>query len=319
MTLDSFSKDDINYIINEVTERVYKSLSSGDEFKTGISLPINPEESSKNVAENIPSPLQSCLQCTQDKESCSGCGECIAKKPDEIRQIISFGAARISGQLRDKIAPKDLSPYIDHTLLRANASEEEIIKLCDEAKRYGFASVCINPSYVELSAKLLKGTSVKVCTVIGFPLGATTTEAKKYETIDAIKKGANEIDMVINIGKLKSGDLKYVYDDIKSVVDAAKGKTVKVILEMAMLTDEEKVKGSYLAKSAGAHFVKTSTGFGPGGATARDVAIMRKTVGPEMGIKAAGGIKDYDTAVQMIKSGATRIGASASVSIVGSK
>jgi len=314
MSLDSFSKEDITYIINEVTERVYKSLSAGAESKKDASTSIPLEDLSEGGKE--PS-LQSSSVCAGEKGSCTGCGECVTRRPDEIRQIISFGASRISGQLRDKIAPKDVAPYIDHTLLRANASEEEIIRLCDEAKRYRFASVCINPSYVELCAKLLKGSDVKVCTVIGFPLGAMTTEAKKYETIDAIKKGADEIDMVINIGKLKSGDLKYVYDDIKAVVDASKGKIVKVILETAMLTDEEKVKGSYLTKSAGAHFVKTSTGFGPGGATARDVAIMRKTVGPEMGIKAAGGIRDYETAVEMIKSGATRIGASASVNIVG--
>ena len=208
---------------------------------------------------------------------------------------------------------------IDYTLLEESATNEDIIELCKKANALGVKSVCILPKMVTLAAHELADSKVLVCTVIDFPKGTGTAIAKLNECEHAISDGADEIDMVINIGKLKSGDLKYVYDDIKSVVDAAKGKTVKVILEMAMLTDEEKVKGSYLAKSAGAHFVKTSTGFGPGGATARDVAIMRKTVGPEMGIKAAGGIKDYDTAVQMIKSGATRIGASASVSIVGSK
>ncbi|AZR74791.1 deoxyribose-phosphate aldolase [Anoxybacter fermentans] len=206
---------------------------------------------------------------------------------------------------------------IDHTLLKPNATEDDIRKLCEEAKKYGFASVCVNPAYVALASKLLRGTGVKVCTVVGFPLGATTTTTKVIETRDAIANGATEIDMVINVGALKSGNNALVKRDIEEVVEAARGRAiVKVILETSLLTDEEKVRACLLSKYAGAHFVKTATGFGPGGATVEDVALMRKTVGNEMGVKASGGIRDLKTARAMIDAGATRIGASASVAIV---
>ena len=212
---------------------------------------------------------------------------------------------------------KNLSRYIDHTLLKADATENEVIKLCNEAKEYDFFSVCINPGFVELAAKELRESNVAVCTVIGFPLGASTPETKAFETRDAIQKGAAEVDMVINISKLKDKKDEEVLKDIKAVVDAADKKAlVKVIIETCLLTDEEKERACNLAKDAGADFVKTSTGFSTGGATKEDIALMRKTVGTEMGVKASGGVRTYEDAVTMIESGATRIGASASIAIV---
>ncbi|MFA5779430.1 MAG: deoxyribose-phosphate aldolase [Elusimicrobiota bacterium] len=205
---------------------------------------------------------------------------------------------------------------IDHTLLKANATQEEVGKLCEEARKYGFASVCINPGYVSLASKLLAGSSVKVCTVIGFPLGATTPTVKSIEARDAIANGADEIDMVINVGALKSGNYQLVLDDIKAVREATRGKVLKVILETSYLTSEEKIKACQLSKDAGADFVKTSTGFGPSGATVEDIQLMRATVGPLMGIKASGGIRTQDDARKMVEAGATRVGASASVAIV---
>lgn len=211
---------------------------------------------------------------------------------------------------------KDLAKMIDHTILKADATEKEVEKLCSEALEYNFASVCINPSMVEKAANMLKGSDVKVCTVIGFPLGATTTEVKAFETEDVIKKGATEVDMVINIGKLKEGNLEYVKKDIEAVVNAAKGKALtKVIIETCLLTDEEKVTACKLSKEAGADFVKTSTGFSTGGATASDIKLMRETVGPELGVKASGGVRSLEDAMAMIENGATRIGASASIAI----
>ncbi|PIS47843.1 MAG: deoxyribose-phosphate aldolase [Elusimicrobia bacterium CG08_land_8_20_14_0_20_51_18] len=208
---------------------------------------------------------------------------------------------------------------IDHTLLKANATQEEIGKLCQEARQYCFASVCVNPAYVALSARLLKGSPVKVCTVIGFPLGSTTPTIKAIEARDAMANGADEIDMVINIGALKSGNDHLVLEDIKAVREATRGKVLKVIIETAYLTKEEKIRACRLSKEANADFVKTSTGFGPTGATADDIRLMRETVGPAMGVKASGGIKDTKTAEEMIKAGATRLGTSASIAIVTGK
>ncbi|HSG15436.1 MAG TPA: deoxyribose-phosphate aldolase [Anaerolineae bacterium] len=212
----------------------------------------------------------------------------------------------------------DVAPLIDHTLLKADASQDQIAQLCYEARTYQFASVCVNPAHVKLAAQLLKDSGVPVCTVVGFPLGATPATVKGFETQQAVREGAREIDMVINIGALKSEDYKTVYEDIATVVRAAHAGNalVKVIIEAALLSDEEKVIASQLSKAAGADFVKTSTGFGPGGATVADVALMRRVVGPDIGIKAAGGVKDYADAQAMIAAGATRIGASAGVRIV---
>ncbi|MBZ2151453.1 deoxyribose-phosphate aldolase [Streptococcus cristatus] len=209
-----------------------------------------------------------------------------------------------------------LNKYIDHTLLKPDASQEQIKTLIEEAKKYDFASVCVNPTWVNFAAQALKATDVKVCTVIGFPLGANTPELKAFETSDAIQNGANEIDMVINIGALKSRNFDLVERDIRAVVEAAKGTLVKVIIETCLLTDDEKVKACQIAQKAGADFVKTSTGFSTGGATVADVALMRKTVGPDMGVKASGGARSYEDALAFIKAGATRIGASSSVAIM---
>ena len=209
-----------------------------------------------------------------------------------------------------------LNKYIDHTLLKPDASQEQIETLIEEAKKYDFASVCVNPTWVSFAAQALKTTDVKVCTVIGFPLGANTPELKAFETSDAIRNGANEIDMVINIGALKSQNFDLVEKDIRAVVEAAKGTLVKVIIETCLLTDDEKVKACQIAQKAGADFVKTSTGFSTGGATVRDVALMRKTVGPDMGVKASGGARSYEDALAFIEAGATRIGASSGVAIM---
>lgn len=211
----------------------------------------------------------------------------------------------------------NIASYIDHTLLKPEATKEQIVKLCQEAAEYKFASVCVNPAWVAVSAKELENSPVKVCTVIGFPLGASTSETKAFETTDAIAKGAEEIDMVINIGALKSGDAELVKNDIKAVVDAASGKAiVKVIIETCLLTDEEKALASSLSKEAGADFVKTSTGFSTGGATIEDVKLMRETVGPDLGVKASGGVRSLEDLQAMIDAGATRIGASSGVQIM---
>ncbi|MGH2593612.1 MAG: deoxyribose-phosphate aldolase [Anaerolineae bacterium] len=207
---------------------------------------------------------------------------------------------------------------IDHTLLKPDANEAQIAQLCHEARTYNFAAVCVNPTHVQLCAQLLKGSAVRVCTVVGFPLGATPPEVKAYETQQALDDGATEIDMVINIGALKSKDYALVARDIATVVAIARvgGAIVKVIIEAALLTDEEKVIASKLSQEAGADFVKTSTGFASGGATVHDVALIRRAIGSEMGVKAAGGIKTYADAQKMIEAGATRVGASASVKIM---
>lgn len=209
-----------------------------------------------------------------------------------------------------------LNKYIDHTLLKPEATKDQILTILGEAKEYDFASVCVNPTWVALSAQELKGTDVKVCTVIGFPLGASTSAVKAFETKEAIINGADEIDMVINVGALKSGDYDTVLKDIQAVVEASGDKLVKVIIETCLLTDEEKVRACQLSQEAGADFVKTSTGFSTGGATVEDVALMRKTVGPDMGVKASGGARSYGDAKAFIAAGATRIGASSGVAIM---
>ena len=211
---------------------------------------------------------------------------------------------------------QNYAAMIDHTLLKADATRDQITKLCEEAKQYGFASVCVNPTWVKYAAELLEGAESVVCTVIGFPLGANTPAVKAFETKDAIANGAGEIDMVINIGAMKNGEYDLVREDIKAVVDAANGTLVKVIIETCLLTDEEKVKACELAVLAGADFVKTSTGFSTGGATAEDIALMRKTVGPDIGVKASGGVRSLEDMKLMVENGATRIGASSGVAIM---
>ena len=256
-----------------------------------------------------------CSEGSQCRPGCQNCNPLNTMTPQELRQS---GADRVSiCHPTEKCST--VAGMIDHTLLKAAATQEEIGKLCSEASKYCFASVCVNPSYVALCAKLLKGSGVKVCTVIGFPLGSTTPTVKAIEARDAIANGADEIDMVINVGALKSGNDTLALDDICAVRDATRGKILKVILETSYLTKEEKVRACLLSKRAGADFVKTSTGFGPGGATVEDVALMRATVGAEMGVKASGGIKDTATAQAMLQAGATRLGTSASISIVTGK
>lgn len=256
--------------------------------------------------------------CTTN--TCAGWERNIVDQPEAVKKIIDNGAERIAAGLGygHEISQLGLARMIDHTLLKADATVEDIKKLCSEAREYHFASVCINPSFVPLCRDELRGTDTKVCTVIGFPLGATSTEAKRAEAKHALNSGAQEIDMVINIGRLKSADYDYVFNDINQVVLAAKAKNAvcKVIIETALLTDEEKVKACILSKKAKADFVKTSTGFSTGGATASDVALMKYVVGSAVGVKASGGIHSQQEAEDMIASGADRIGASASIKIV---
>jgi deoxyribose-phosphate aldolase len=252
-------------------------------------------------------------------ESCNCTdGRCVRECADRVKQVVANGAGRITSGLG--YIPRDLgvARLIDHTLLKPDASAAEIAQLCREAREYHFASVCVNSAYVPLCADLLKGSDVAVCTVVGFPLGASPPEVKAYEAQLAIQNGASEIDMVMNIGALKSRDLKALYNDIATVVKSSHAHNVicKVILETSKLTDEEKVIASQISKMAGADFVKTSTGFGGGGATAGDVALMRKVVGPDIGVKASGGVRNLQDAQAMVKAGATRIGASAGVAIV---
>ena len=240
-----------------------------------------------------------------------------AKSPEETRTLHEAGAARVAATMGYCPAPDGLASLIDHTLLKPDATREEIERLCREALQFCFASVCVNPNWVPLCASVLRGSGVKVCTVIGFPFGAHLPDVKAYEARRAVEQGADEVDMVINIGALKSKDYALVEQDIRGVVGAVgKDTIVKVILETALLNRDEKIMGSSLAKAAGADFVKTSTGFGGGGATVEDVRLMRETVGPEIGVKASGGIRTPEDVQRMVAAGATRIGASASVKIV---
>ncbi len=237
--------------------------------------------------------------------------------PDRLRGVVDAGATRVGVHAAGG-APDGIAQLIDHTLLKPDARRQDIEELCREAAHYRFATVCVNPCWVALCARLLAGTSVLVCSVVGFPLGATTADVKGYETRRAIFDGAKEIDTVINVGALKSGDLVTVQRDIEAIVVPCRdgGALSKVIIEAALLTDDEKVTACTLAKAAGADYVKTSTGFGPGGATAADVALMRRVVGADMGVKAAGGVRDLEALQAMVAAGASRVGASAGVKIV---
>jgi deoxyribose-phosphate aldolase len=281
------------------------------------------EETLERIIEQI---TRQVLILVQEEQEQAGSGTDGAGAPpisahnyvERVQCVVDAGADRIATTLG--IAPTDgrLGHMIDHTLLKPEASHDQIAQLCYEARKYSFASVCVNPTNVNLCAELLKDSGVPVCTVVGFPLGATPTEVKVFETQQAIRDGATEVDMVINVGALKSKDYELVERDIASIARAshAGNAILKVIIEAALLTDEEKVIACQLAKVAGADFVKTSTGFGPGGATLEDVALMRRVVGPTMGVKAAGGIRTYADAQKMIAAGASRIGASASVKIM---
>ncbi|HYY96085.1 MAG TPA: deoxyribose-phosphate aldolase [Pyrinomonadaceae bacterium] len=254
----------------------------------------------------------------QAHDGACGCeSACFNRCPERMQRVVDAGAARIGLVLGEAATARDWASLVDHTLLKPEASEADIRRLCEEAAQYHFASVCVNPTWVKSSACMLRGSGVPVCTVVGFPLGATLADVKAYETRRAIFDGAREIDMVINIGALKSGDDCAVEYDIRSVVEAAhaEGVLVKTIIEAALLTDDEKVRACLAAKHAGADFVKTSTGFAKSGATVADVALMRRTVGAEMGVKAAGGVRGIADARAMVEAGATRIGASVGVKI----
>lgn len=254
------------------------------------------------------------------EESCRGWETNVVTQPKAVNNIVTVGASRIAAGMGvgKELKDSNVAGMIDHTMLNPDATPNQITQLCDEAKKYSFASVCVNPAYVPLCKKLLIGSKVKVCTVIGFPLGSTTTDVKKVEAEQAIENGAQELDMVINVGQLKGGNFEYVEQDIRTVVNVAKRHKVliKVIIETALLTDKEKVQASLISKNAGADFVKTSTGFSKGGATVGDVALMKYVVGKGIGVKASGGIRSKEDAEAMIASGADRIGASASVKIV---
>jgi deoxyribose-phosphate aldolase len=232
------------------------------------------------------------------------------------RSQVKLKADKLKAAFSGEDIRKKIASFIDHTLLSPDATGDDIKKLCEEAKKFGFAAVCVNPSFVKLAAEQLRGSGVKVCTVIGFPLGATHKEVKSYEAAKAIEEGADEVDMVANVGALKEKNFRLVYEDVRGVIEASKDKVVKVILEMGSLEKDEKIAGCVLTKAAGASYVKTSTGFGKGGATVEDVTLIRKIMGTRMGIKAAGGIRNFETAYSLIKAGATRLGTSSGVGIV---
>ncbi len=291
VTLPDLSNEDIDKLANRVLERM--------------------------VAEGIDTATFTAAICGD--ELCTNCGLCAEKTPDSVRQMIQSGADRISYTLGEGRVPQDIAKYIDHTLLKPEASEEDVRKLCAEAREFGFASVCVNPTYVTLVKKELSGTPIKVCTVIGFPLGTHMPDIKAMEARKAVREGAKEIDMVINIGALKSGNDELVYRDIRAVVEACKDGNAlcKVIIETALLTDDEKVRACEIARRAYADYVKTSTGFASAGATESDVAMMSRVVADTgMGVKASGGIRTFEEAQKMIAAGATRIGASAGVKMV---
>ena len=270
-----------------------------------VAAEVRRQLSATSVGVCLPTP---CAECP----SFEGC-------TSTARQMQSLGAARIGGRAGMGAMPTTVARSIDHTLLKPEATRADVIALCNEAKKHGFASVCVNPTWIRLARSILDGTGVMTVAVIGFPLGSGTASAKAFEARDAVRAGAEELDMVLNIGALKSGDYRTVEDDIRRVVEAARPTPVKVILETSKLNDEEKVIGSALSKLAGAAFVKTSTGFGGGGATIDDVTLMRRVVGADLGVKASGGVRTAEDVESMIAAGATRIGASASVAIVTGK
>ncbi len=313
-TVDNLRKaPDLVDLSNEDLERIARrivELAGAEGVREGILAPAGFQSA-------FPAAFLAACQCACCGPGCNG--HCAEKNPETVRGLIGMGASRIGHGLGGGPIARDVAKYIDHTLLKPEATRQQIEQLCKEALDYGFASVCVNPSYVRLCAHRLKGSSVAVCTVAGFPLGAHVAEIKALEARRAIREGAREIDMVINIGALKSGDDDVVYHDVRSVVEACQdGRAIcKVIIECALLTDEEKVRACRLAKRARADFVKTSTGFSTGGATAQDVALMSEAVrGTRMGVKAAGGIRSIEVVQKMVQAGATRIGASAGVQIV---
>lgn len=291
-------------LVEQIAAQVRAKLSSAQVQPRGMGLPVVNEAG----------------LCMATKENCEGSGACVVRKAPVIDAMMERGASRFSsapGQVTG--IEERIAKTIDHTLLKPEATEAEVRKVCEEARKYKFATVCLNSSWIPLASRLLAGSGVKPIAVVGFPLGAATSNAKAFEAKEAVRAGAGEIDMVINIGALKSKDYAVVLRDIEAVVEAARPAPVKVILETGGLTDEEKVEGCVLSKAAGAAFVKTSTGFGPGGATVKDIELMRRVVGAEMGVKASGGVRSREDWEKMVAAGADRIGASASVAIVQGK
>lgn len=300
----------VEVIANQVKQRIAQSSQPQVEKKGFNQPPVHNSTSEKVSCIGRADP------CYATKDQCEGSGMCAVRKRHVVDAMIQDGASRIGAGLGIVSVDHSIAQMIDHTILKPDVTKEQIENVCKEAITYGFATVCVNSANIPIVARLLRGTKVKPIAVVGFPLGASLSSAKAYEALEAIKNGAQEIDMVINIGALKSKDYNVVLDDIAKVVSASKPYKVKVILETGMLTEDEKVVACALAKSAGAHFVKTSTGFGPGGATVSDIQLMRRIVGNDMEVKASGGIRTKSDATAMKVAGADRIGASASVSIV---
>src|ERR1700704_2174997 len=293
---------DVDRLVDLITQRVQERL---------VGAPASPAQLAL-----VPRDRGECHDDSAPGEDCAGCGVCVVRRPGSVRAMEGAGAMRVGAALGTGAVPADLAKLIDHTLLKPEATRDEVVKLCEEARKHRFASVCVNTTWVPLCKAMLGGTDVMVCAVVGFPLGAMSPGAKAYEAREAMRQGAREIDMVINIGALKSGDYETVFEDICRVVKACAPAAVKVILETSALDTEQKIIGCTLAKLAGAAFVKTSTGFGKGGATVEDIELMRRIVGPELGVKASGGVRTADDVLKLAQAGANRIGASASVAIV---
>jgi deoxyribose-phosphate aldolase len=298
-------------------DRLVELIADRVKARLGSGAPA-PTDAPRAPAADAGKPLRE-VECTDapSTESCAGCGMCASRRPWSVRAIQAEGACRVGAGVDVGKVDLSIAKMIDHTLLKADATAADVKKLCDEARKFCFASVCVNSTNVAKARAWLDGSGVMVCAVVGFPLGAMAPNAKAFEAREAVRAGADEIDMVINLGALKSRDYALVEEDIRKVVQSARPAPVKVILETGALTQEEKIIGTTLSKIAGAAFVKTSTGFGPGGATVEDIALMRQLVGDQMGVKASGGVRTHEDAEKMRSAGANRIGASASVAIIG--
>lgn len=294
---------DVDRLVELITQRVQERMQGQPRTKLNV----------------IPRDRGACDDDAAPGEDCASCGSCVVRRPWTVRAAEEVGMSRIAAAPGIGEVPTDIAGMIDHTLLKAEATRDEVVQLCEEARKYHFASVCVNTTWVPLCKSLLAGSGVMVCTVVGFPLGAMAPMAKAYEARDAVRSGAQEVDMVINIGALKSKDYETVFEDICRVVKASAPAAVKVILETSSLTHEEKIIASSLSKLGGAAFVKTSTGFAKGGATVEDVQLMRSIVGRELGVKASGGVRTAEDAIKMAQAGANRLGASASIAIVTNK
>lgn len=295
---------EVDRLVEIITQRVAERMGGPPAAPARTSLAVLPRDRGPCTDDSAPG------------EDCTGCGACVVRRPWSVRAMEGSGAMRVGAPAGIGEVPTDLAKLIDHTLLKPEATRDEVVKLCEEARKHRFASVCVNTTWVPLCKAMLAQTSVMVCAVVGFPLGAMTPSAKAYEAREAVRQGAREIDMVINLGALKSRDYETVFEDICRVVKASAPAGVKVILETSALTQEEKIIACALSKLAGAAFVKTSTGFGKAGATVEDVALMRSLVGSEIGVKASGGVRTAEDVLKMAAAGANRIGASASVAIV---